>query len=156
MEKIVNLLSTKLKGETRLEEKYIAVQLQKLFSNHVNNFLFDPKQIHDEICKNNTARENFELIAENWIQMLAKQKSCCMFDGRNEYACMIGEKLNPFLARKEIPTTIQLFSEEMSREHRTLQQSFSSLVFLYIAKWHPDYAESAGLKEEKFWKCPMI
>lgn len=71
-----------------------------------------------------------------WCRTLSEQYHGQQFDGRNEYSTKVGSLLIPALCKEPfIPTVSELeFCDNFKRTHRTIQQSFSSLVFRMIRK----------------------
>lgn len=85
------------------------------------------------------AKQNFTEMAVAWVHELYDMKLCSEYDGRNEFAVFIGADLDDCLARFAPGINYRLtkfgraFAEQFRREHRTLQQSFSSIVFLFLS-----------------------
>lgn len=113
------------------EENVDGTELATLAGSMVNS---------NAIQKQPNARKNFEKIALSWIHELYDMKLRDAYDGRNEFSVRIGAVLYNFLPivaprfKYELSPIGMQFSAKFSREHRTLQQSFSSIVFSFLSK----------------------
>ena len=140
-------------------------------SDFVNSFTFDGKGFITEIEKREDTK--YLNIAYLWLFMLHIQNVLNMYDERNEYSVKIGDKLfsilhdeisdmikNGFTENslkaeydKEDSSQELLFVKKMSREHRTLQQSFSGLVFEGLTKYPNKKLE---VMDSQFYRVPII
>lgn len=151
----------------------------------VNNFGFNPKQIVDAIMSDENALTAFSRISAMWIRALSfLSKDSWMYDDRNVYSVLrcayleeddlfkkwmdetspinadqLREVNKVFQGRRgNIPLMELSVVESVLRYHRTLQQTFSKLVFLFVDKTVP---EVQRLKKEEFleaqwWRAPLI
>lgn len=151
----------------------------------VNNFGFNPKEIVDAIMSDENALTAFSRISAMWIRALSfLSKDSWMYDDRNAYSVLRGayleeddlfkkwmDETSPIDAdqlrevnkvfqgrRGNIPLMELSVVESVLRYHRTLQQTFSKLVFLFVDK---TVSEVQRLKKEEFleeqwWKAPLI
>lgn len=98
------------------------------------------ERIMDEIKENTETSDVFQdRIALPWIMQLYEMAQDRMYDARNEMAIKIGAALYKTLVQLDFISCKPAdrskdFVAGMSREHRTIQQSFSGIVFLYLAK----------------------
>lgn len=133
--------------------------------NAINNFGFNRDEVADAIMANPSGKFIMNLVISCWLQCLRYQYTHNMYDGRNEYSVVFGgtvfnkiplpieltkfgfsnesdiEKcLNNFNKKsfcKQNNIHIgQYVSAYMTRNHRTLQQSFSSLIFYILHKYY--------------------
>lgn len=105
-----------------------AKEIASYFSSKVNNFLFRPDAIAEE-QKDSEQMKDLDLY---WIKILSSHTY--RTDARNEASAVTGRKLAeiPLVKRKmELVNNekMQEVAEKMSLDHRTLQQSFSELIF---------------------------
>lgn len=121
--------------------------LYKELSNFLNALNFKFKDLADGISKTDIAKAYFVEICEEWIcylEFLYQNKS---YDARNEESVDKGHilysnsQLNKNvcsfnnLEEKSIEFLDNYVLYKMSREHRTIQQSFSKLVFYYLKNY---------------------
>ena len=129
------------------EENANGTELSTLAGSMVNTFGLDVEGISNAIQDQPTARKNFAKIALSWIHELYDMKLHDAYDGRNEFSVWIGAVLYnclPIVAPRfkyELSPVGMEFSVKFSREHRTLQQSFSSIVFRFLSKQLTDEEE---------------
>ena len=106
-------------------------EIAKYFSDKVNNFLFQPQPIAIE-QKNSSDMKDLD---HDWIKLISG--NTYKTDARNEHSANLAKSLVtvPFI-QKRIAKTDNSRMEEvakiMSCEHKTLQQTFSSLVFYHL------------------------
>lgn len=106
-------------------------EIARYFSYEVNNFLFKPKEIAEE-QKNSPDMKDLDAY---WIKKISSHDY--RTDLRNEQAAVIGKLLAtiPFI-KKRIESVdngkMAEVAEIMSYEHKTLQQTFSSLIFYHL------------------------
>jgi hypothetical protein len=152
------------------------VTLAEEIDSFINCFCFDKDGFVHELRimpkeKQDKMRDYLFLwiIKLNWL----KENNC--FDLRNEYSVNTAEKLGEILedelkdvkkrynyegdfieSKENIPFELA-FTNEMSRIHRTLIQSFSSIVFecLLVYKDIEEKIKDSDL-DEWFYKTPMI
>lgn len=106
-------------------------EIASWFSREVNSLLFNPDMVAEEQKKSKQMKE----LDICWIKTL----SSCTYrtDLRNEKSAQTGRRLAeiPFIAKK-IAMTVNPKMEEavkiMAMNHRTLQQTFSGLVFYHF------------------------
>lgn len=131
--------------------------IAKYFSREVNNLLFNPQKIAEE-QKDSVDMKDLDIC---WIKILSD--SGYGTDARNEYSAHLGKMLAivPFIQQK-IKKTDNARMEEvagiMSCDHRTLQQTFSSLVFYHLQLTCS--SQEAQLLSDKFgesfYRLPLI
>ena len=139
-------------GKLELNEK-----TKYAVSNSVNCISFHADEIANWIVKNMEASEACRLkvyeICGSWLEVLKEQYRNHRYDERNRYSAMIGNILAdviPDISDPDSPVRKYL-SEPMSREHRTLQQTFSGLLFLVIRSM------SKGRDTKLLaWRCPRF
>ena len=135
-------------------------EIVKYFSNKVNDLCFKPQKI----CLELKESQEMKILTYYWIYILSQDTY--RFDGRNEYSSQIGKKLYqiPFI-KEQIDYLLiysdekmKLVAEKMSYEHRTLQQSFSSIIFYHLFITCNDN-QQIYLKEnfeKEFFLTPLI
>lgn len=101
------------------------------FSNAVNNLSFHPQKIAEEQKESREMRE----LDIFWIKILSSQDYST--DLRNEASAQTAGQLAeiPFIREQmELVHNKKMaeVAEKLSQEHRTLQQTFSSLVFYHL------------------------
>jgi len=177
---IIDILETGCVSGDEFNESLDREQVKKLvslFTNEVNNFSFKVKDIADEIASDRYTKNLFLEICECYIIALHLLFAHKLYDGRNEASVMLGNKLY-YLGISDSGLTegieediesfrsndlCSYFASLMTREHRTLQQSFSGIVFYMIYTYGRD-----SLKKEidkaindkelypDFWRMPLI
>lgn len=132
-------------------------EIAKYFSYEVNNFSFKPEKIATDQIDSSDMRD-LDLC---WIKVLSSKDY--MTDLRNEQAAAVGRLLAaiPFI-RKKIESVdnskMAKVAKIMSYDHRTLQQTFSKLIFYHLQlicneKESADLAEALG---DRFYMLPLI
>lgn len=146
----------------------------------LNSFSFVYKDIYEEIVSSDNSRKVFENIAYALLFKMSEFYNSGRYDGRNEYACFTATKLvrtymvlengeynrtNDKNAWSKADSFIgDIFAFNFASEHRTLQQTFSKLVFYFLYKqWINKYGEKFVHEElekhsisNEFYKCPLI
>ena len=116
-----------------LTEKDIIVFANKM-ENAVNSFGFPKKQVCDLIFQNENSIRHFLDISLGWIQDLTERKEW-QYDGRNEASVKLArEIMNGVENIFEPLDSAKIFVREANKWHRTLQQTFSGLVFCFLDK----------------------
>ncbi len=154
------------------EEKEFHKNAGPVFSSAINSFCVDFKGIVSGILSSPQGIKNMDQIAGCWIKALDMQYKETRYDDRNEYSALIGSKLiqrnylhdfvqeqssgyAPLNARLHRTYTFGMYlSDYMCREHRTLQQTFSRLVFQYLKERFP---QLSCVNDSETWeRCPLI
>lgn len=137
-------------------------KLCEAVSNSVNSFSFNRKLLAEAILNNEDSKRLFLRVAFLWVELLASYKSKNYFDGRSECAvtiCKLISEQNEFMEifdeymlflpqDKEFyhsniikrSKQLQLLPEQiivlyMGTSHRTLQQTFTSLVIKFLQSY---------------------
>ena len=132
-------------------------EIARYFSYEVNNFLFKPEKIATE-QKDSADMKDLDLC---WIKILADRNY--RTDLRNEQSAITGRLLAtvPFIKKRlESVDNSKMaeVAEIMSCDHRTLQQTFSSLIFYHL-QLTCNKKETAELTEtlgDRFYMLPLI
>lgn len=130
----------------------------------MNQFSFLTSNITFKVCKTAEEYRNSQLMEELdlcWIKVLSSPDY--RTDPRNEAAAKIARQLSeiPFVSeRLERPTNPKMeeAAKKMAREHRTIQQSFSKLVFYHFTL-SCTTRENRILRDalgEDFYRLPVI
>lgn len=132
-------------------------EIARYFSNEVNNFLFKPEKIATEQIDSPDMKD----LDICWIKILADRNY--MTDLRNEQAATVGRLLStvPFIKKKIESVDNSKMAEVakiMSSDHRTLQQTFSKLIFYHLQlicneKETADLTQTLG---DRFYMLPLI
>lgn len=134
-----------------------AKEIAREFMRVTNNFSFDRKGLAEELRNSKEMKK----LALHWLVILSSDSY--MTDDRNAIAARKGKELAevPFLKKKleklEDEKMVKICME-ISRDHRTLQQTFSGFVFYYIlitstAKQQEQIISRMG---ETFYRLPLI
>lgn len=134
-----------------------AKEISNEFMRVTNNFSFDRKGLAEELRNSKEMKQ----LALHWLVILSSDNY--MTDDRNAIAARKGKELAevPFLKKKleklEDEKMVKICME-ISRDHRTLQQTFSGFVFYYIlitatAKQQEQIISRMG---ETFYRLPLI
>lgn len=134
-----------------------AKEISNEFMRVTNNFSFDRKGLAEELRNSKEMKK----LALHWLVILSSDSY--MTDDRNAIAARKGKELAevPFLKKKleklEDEKMVKICME-ISRDHRTLQQTFSGFVFYYIlitstAKQQEQIISRMG---ETFYRLPLI
>ena len=125
-----------------------------LLSDICNNLFYDFRELVTRLSENEKAKGNMEALSAEWIRVLHNQHEEHRYDARNEYSVSIGEELysmyqsEPWMEGNPI---LREIAGEMSFQHRTIQQTFSGMIFEFLNKVHPEIAP-----EDNWQKCPLI
>lgn len=140
-----------------IDFKQEARQIAKEFMSITNNFSFDRKGLAEELRNSKEMKK----LALHWLAILSSNSY--MTDDRNAIAARKGRELAevPFLKKKLEKLQDEKMVKicmEISRDHRTLQQTFSGFVFYYIlitvtAKQQEQIISRMG---ETFYRLPLI
>lgn len=132
-------------------------EIADYFSHEVNSFSFHPERIAEEQRKSKQMKE----LDICWIKVLSG--SAYMTDLRNEASARAGRQLAeiPFVKRKiELVNNQKMeeAAEKMAMEHRTLQQTFSGLVFYHFMQSCNKRETQTLIKVmgDSFYKLPLI
>lgn len=105
-----------------------------------NVLRLDTEKTVTEVREDNESSEIFlNQIALPWVIKLNEMAQSEKYDDRNEMSVTIGAAFYRVASQLEyLPCRLTAWSKDfvegMSREHRTIQQTFSGIVFLYLAK----------------------
>ena len=132
-------------------------EIAKYFSREVNNMFFKPDKIAGE-QRDSRQMEDLDIC---WIKVISD--SGYRTDLRNEASAKTGRQLAeiPFVKRKMESVSngkMEKVAKEMAIDHRTLQQTFSGLVFCHFLQ-SCDKEESEKLiavMGESFYRLPLI
>lgn len=132
-------------------------EIAKYFSCEVNNLFFKPDRIAEE-QKDSKQMKDLDFC---WIKILSGQNY--MTDLRNEASAMIGRQLAeiPFVKEQmELVSNqkMKAVAKWMAMEHRTLQQTFSKLIFyhLMLACNKEELEEMIEVMGDSFYMLPLI
>ena len=125
-----------------------------LLSDICNNLFYNFRELVTRLSENEKAKENMEALSAEWIRVLHKQREEHRYDARNEYSVSVGEELYSMHQSEPWMKENPIFREiagEMGFQHRTIQQTFSGLIYEFLNKVHPEIA-----LEDSWYRCPMI
>ncbi len=132
-------------------------EIASYFSREVNNMFFKPEAIANEQRKSKQMKD-LDLC---WIKTLSSYSY--RTDLRNEKSSIIGRQLAeiPFIAKKIVLTDnpkMEDVAKRMEMDHRTLQQTFSGLVFYHfmLACNKRETQTLLGVMGDSFYKLPLI
>ncbi len=132
-------------------------EIASYFSHEVNNFCFNPKVAAEEL-KSSRLMKDLDLC---WIRILSSP--AYRTDLRNEKSAQTGRRLAeiPFIAKKLTLTgspKMEEVAKIMAMDHRTLQQTFSGLVFYHFMITCNKRETQTLLKVmgDSFYKLPLI
>ena len=121
---------------TKNEIQIFAAEMERA----VNAFGFLKSDICEMILDNPISTKNFLKISLTWIQNLAKRAEW-QYDGRNEASVRKARELvngmsseNQIMLQEYADIMSSCFVKEAMQWHRTLQQTFSGLVFCFFDK----------------------
>lgn len=134
-----------------------AKEIADYFTLEVNSFLFNPEKTAEELISSRQMKD-LDIL---WIRILSDPAYCT--DARNEASAMTGRKLAeiPFIRRKlDLVNNekMEAVAKKMATDHRTLQQTFSGLVFCHLLMTC-NRRESQTLTEvmgDSFYRLPLI
>lgn len=132
-------------------------EIASYFSHEVNNMFFKPDTIAEEQKKSRQMKD-LDLC---WIKTLSSYTY--RTDVRNEKSSIVGRQLSeiPFIARKveqlDNPK-MEDVAKRMAMDHRTLQQTFSGLVFYHFMLTcnKRETQTLLGVMGNSFYKLPLI
>ena len=132
-------------------------EIKAYFSHEANNLLFSPEKIANE-QKGSKEMKELDIC---WIKMLSSEDY--RTDLRNQASAITGRKLAniPFIKKQMESVSnrkMEKVVEKMAMEHRTIQQTFSKLVF-YHFMLACNKQESEMLIEvmgDSFYRLPLI
>lgn len=132
-------------------------EIASYFSNEVNHFCFNPKVAAEEL-RSSRLMKDLDLC---WIKILSDP--AYRTDLRNEKSAQTGRRLAkiPFIAKKLTQINSPKMEEAakiMAMSHRTLQQTFSGLVFYHFMITCNKKETQTLLKVmgDSFYKLPLI
>jgi hypothetical protein len=135
-------------------EEQNPISLAEKMDNFVNNFTADLDGFVDALKKEDESlKVRFATISLFWIKKMNKYLEQDWFDLRNQYSIETSDKirkilgeslenfhpeytgyLDPYYREEEEDQPFEVeFVEKMARTHRTLQQTFSGLVFHWLS-----------------------
>lgn len=139
-----------------LAEKDIQ-EIAAYFAHESNNLLFNPDKIADEQKESKEMKE----LDICWIKRLAREDY--QTDMRNQASAIAGKKLAniPFIKKQmELVSNRKMeeVAKKMSMEHRTIQQTFSGLVFYHFmgACNEGELKTLVGIMGDSFFDLPLI
>ena len=132
-------------------------EIASYFSREVNNFCFSPKVTAEDL-KSSRLMKDLDLC---WLRILSDPTY--RTDLRNEKSSIVGRQLAdiPFVKRKiELVDNPKMedVAKRMAMDHRTLQQTFSGLVFYHFMLTCNKRENQTLLKVmgNAFYKLPLI
>ena len=132
-------------------------EIAKYFSYEVNNMFFKP----DKIAEEQNGSRQMEDLDICWIKVISD--SGYRTDLRNEASAKTGRQLaeSPFVKRKMESVSngkMEKVAKEMAIDHRTLQQTFSGLVFFHFLQScdKEESEELIAVMGESFYRLPLI
>lgn len=132
-------------------------EIAKYFSREVNNMFFKP----DKIAGEQGDSRQMEDLDICWIKVISD--SGYRTDLRNEASAKTGRQLAeiPFVKRKMESVSngkMEKVAKEMAIDHRTLQQTFSGLVFFHFLQScdKEESEELIAVMGESFYRLPLI
>lgn len=134
-----------------------AKEIASYFSSKVNNLFFKPDRIAEE-QKDSKQMQDLDIC---WLKIVVSPTY--RTDLRNEASAKVGRQLAeiPFVKRKmefvDNPK-MQEVAEKMATDHRTLQQTFSGLVFYHFMQCCNKSETETLLKVmgDSFYRLPLI
>ena len=158
MREIENKLVDMLSSNSEINPEELCL----IISDVVNSFIRPSKELIEKICENPKASSRMSQISWYWIKAVNMYYENEIYDDRNHFSCercnqiyhsptgnnYINEYTPAYneddfnysiksLLGKRIPE--YLVSLCMCREHRTLQQTFTGLVFTYLTKTSEEF-----------------
>ena len=109
------------------EEKAASV-----ISNMINAFVINTFDISCAIERDENLKKNMDALSRAWILSEAECYLTDLYDGRNEIACKLCLKYKEANEIDEENGIWTKVADRFTREHRTLQQSFTRFVFKYL------------------------
>lgn len=135
-----------------------AKEIARDFSRLTNNFSFDYKGLAEELRDSKDMRK----LALYWLKVVSS--SSYKVDGRNEIAKRRGQELAEISFLKEKIENLKedlkmvKICNEISYDHKTLQQTFSKFVFYYIFLTATEKQQEQLISRmgERFYLLPLI
>ena len=172
---LLNMMNTSASFDDKRMAEFVSA-----IDSVINSFCINSEQLCDAIMTNDNARITMSKIIPCWMQMLEFEKKNNMYDGRNEYSVKIGchvpykDVLSTeiqeygFVDEKDLKYCVNCFGLKrlsdvrplnvgqyvavyMIRNHRTLQQTFSNLVFYILHKYY-----GVKMKDDYWYSCPCV
>lgn len=149
------------------KEEKNPVALADKMDDFVNNMSVDLKSFVDALkVEDESVKVRFSTISLFWVKKLSYNFSQKWFDLRNKYSAETCDKIQKILGEdlenfhpgypgysdpySEEDESFEVeFIEKMSRTHRTLQQTFSGLVFLWLAEMQETMEDSFFVNASK-------
>lgn len=132
-------------------------EIAKYFSHEVNNMFFKPDKIAEE-QRDSKQMEDLDIC---WIKVISD--SGYRTDLRNEASAKTGRQLAeiPFVQKKMESVSnekMEKVAKEMAIDHRTLQQTFSGLIFYHFLQSCNKREAQTLIKVmgDSFYKLPLI
>lgn len=130
-------------------------EIAKYFSHEVNNMFFKPDKIAEE-QKDSRQMEDLDIC---WIKVISDSRY--RTDLRNEASARTGRQLAEIPFVKKMMESVsnekmEKVAKEMAIDHRTLQQTFSGLVFFhFLQSCDKEEAEKLiAVMGESFYRLP--
>lgn len=134
-----------------------AQEIAKYFTTETNRYSFNPVKMSEEL-KDSKQMDDLDTC---WVKILSSPDYGT--DARNEIAARKGRQLAciPFVKRKMERVSnpkMEETAKKMAWEHRTLQQTFSKLVFCHFLQSCSNVNRQQLIKVmgEDFYKLPLI
>lgn len=142
--------------------------IAKSFMDAVNDFCFNAQKAAEYVYSRGT---DFSVpmvkLAHKWVKKLAEQNEHGYYDGRNEYSVHIGAIINRYPLFTSFTTVaddewMDAVVEIISKDHRTLQQTFSAMIFKLIQiSYRSDENFAKYIQDnlgygEDWWRMPLI
>lgn len=112
------------------------VKIAREFDNYVNSLNYKPENFVFGLKRSDyKSKYEFTLLSLGWLSELEYLYANNIYDERNKYSVELGYDLNQEICEMYDIDNIEYVKEftfEMSMVHRTLMQSFSSMVFLWL------------------------
>ena len=130
----------------------------------VNNYSFDRKGYADRIMENPKAKKTFHGICGDWINNFATNPTVWQIrDDRNQLSLERAKILN----RSNIDSLIFQNTKSqgkyekfirlwMSDSHKTLQQTFSCVIFCFVDRLYYNKLDPELKLKENWWRLPLI
>lgn len=137
----------------------------------VNNLLFPYKEAAKTICSDKEASACFKVLAAEWMKQAADDYTkTYRYDERNQYSCKVcSDLLDTCFIQRSVEVDFEQRKiarkavQNLSDMHRTLKQTFSSLIFHYLIEEAKNdvnvkqLIEYANTLYGRGWeKCPLI
>ena len=134
-----------------------AQEIMNQFSYISNNLVFKPNKTAEEY-QNSALMEDLDLC---WIRIVSSPEY--MTDLRNEASSRVGKQLAsiPFVVKKLEQSNnlkMQEVAEKMAQQHKTIQQSFSKLIFYHFMLTcnREEQQTLFDILGEEFYRLPLI